>query len=221
MVDIDIDKILEKTEKMEEEKKKKQKVILISITSATVILLAIFIFFLINIILGEKSTVYYPLKSGIKFIYNKKNQSPEEWEILNKIENINNYECKILNVIDKGTFSSTQEYYYTGKKEGIIRMAISKDYGKKIKAGFKLLPARIKKGMEFKTGKIKDKIINAKVEEKETLSLPIGTLTTYRVHYKAEPYYDEIIWFAKNTGIVKKVDNVNNTELNIINMEER
>ncbi len=221
MVDVDIDKILEKTEKMEEEKKKKQKLVLILISSAAVILLVIFIFVLINIILGEKSTVYFPLKSGIKFIYNKKNQSPEEWEILKKVENINNYECKILNVIDKGTFFTKQEYYYAGKKEGIIRLAVSKDYGKKTKAGFKLLPPRIKKGMEFKAGKIKDEIVNAKIEEKETLSLPIGTLDTYRVHYKAEPYYDEIIWFAKNTGIVKKVDNVNNIELNIINMEQK
>ncbi len=221
MVDIDIDKILEKTEKAEAEKKKKQKLIINIISVFLKVLLIISVYFIINIIIGEKCITYFPLKSGIKFIYNKKNMSPEEWEILNILANINNFQCKILNIVDKGNFFSKQEYYYIDKKEGIIRLAVSYDYGKKTKDGFRLLPARIKKGKEFKAGKIKNKIINAKIEEKETMSLPIGELTAYRVHYIADPYFNEIIWFAKNTGIVKKVDNVAKIELNIINMEKK
>jgi len=221
MPEIDIDKILEKKEKMEEEAKKRNKIVLISSVIVGVILLGLISFFVIDKILGEKSKNYFPFKPGTKIIYNKKNMNPEEWIFMDKTENIGNYECKILNIEDKGNFSNRQEYYFIGKKEGIVRLAISNNFGKKTKVAFRLLPQRIKKGLTFTAGKEKDKIIEGKIENKETLSLPVGVVESYKVSYTAPPYIDEVIWFAKDIGVVKKVDNIRKIELNLIDMESK
>lgn len=221
MPEIDIDKILEKKEKMEKEARKRNKIILISVLIIGIILLGFISFLIIDKILGEKSNDYFPLKPGTKIIYNKKNMNPEEWYIIEKTENIGNYECRILNIVDKGNFSTRQEYYFLGKKEGIIRLAVSNNFGKKTKIAFRLLPSRIKQGNTFTAGKERDKIIEAKIESKETLSLPVGVIESYKVSYKATPYFDEVIWFAKDIGIVKKIDNIKKIELNLINMESK
>ncbi|MCX7698447.1 MAG: hypothetical protein N2114_03150, partial [Candidatus Goldbacteria bacterium] len=175
-------------------------------------------FVVINV-LGESSFNYFPLNAGEKLLYNRKNLSPEEWEVLNKTEKINNYDCKILNKTDKGNFSTIQEYYFQGKK-GIYKIAISKDYGKKKEDKFMLLPKRIKKGIVFNAGYHKGNLIKGKVVEKEQLSTPIGDVTAFKISYKATDYNVDI-WFAKGVGIIKLKNNLTGYELNLISGKEK
>ncbi len=214
MANIDVDKILEESEKREKQKEIKSKTTLGIIIAGSGLAAIIIATFVTLAVLGESSTNYFPLEPGDKFLYNRKNMSPEEWEVLNKTEKVSGYDCRILNKTDKGNFSTTQEYYFKGKK-GIYKVAISKDYGKKKEDKFVILPARLKKGNVFNAGYYKGNLIKGKILDKEKLSTPVGDVTAFKVQYKARDYNIDM-WFAKDTGLIKLKNNLTGYELNLI-----
>lgn len=219
MPEIDVDKILEKSEKREKQKEIKSKATLGIILAGSALIAIIIATFVVIAILGESSTNYFPLDPGVKLLYNRKNMSPEEWEVLNKTEKVNGYDCKILNRTDKGNFSTIQEYYYKGKK-GIYKIATSKDYGKKKEDKFIILPARLKKGIVFNAGYYKGNLIKGKVVDKENLSTPVGDVIAYKVQYKAKDYNVDM-WFAKGVGLIKLKNNITGHELSLISGKEK
>ncbi|MBP7791784.1 MAG: hypothetical protein KA120_01855 [Candidatus Goldbacteria bacterium] len=214
MAEIDVDKILEASEKREKQKKIQSKRTMGVIIAGVTLLIIIVATFAVITIRGESSTGYFPLNAGVKLLYNRKNMSPEEWEILNKTENVSGYNCKILNKTDKGNFSTTQEYYFKGKN-GIYKVAYSKDYGKKKEDKFIILPARLKKGVTFNAGYHKGNLIKGKVVDKEKLSTPIGDVSAFKVQYRTDGYNVDM-WFAKNIGVIKLKNNLTGYELNLI-----
>jgi|DewCreStandDraft_4_1066084.scaffolds.fasta_scaffold03822_5 hypothetical protein len=214
MAEIDVDKILEQSEKRDKQKEIKSKTTFGIIIAAAALALIIIATFIVIIVLGESSANYFPLYVGEKLLYNKKNMSPEEWEVLNKTEKINGYDCKILNKTDKGNFSTVQEYYFKGKK-GIYKVASSKEFGKKKDEKFMLLPSRLKKGTTFNAGYFKGNLIKGKIINKEKLSTPVGDVEAFKVQYRANNYSVDI-WFAKSVGIIKIKNNLTDYELNLI-----
>ncbi len=214
MAEIDVDKILEASEKREKQKEIKSKTTTGMIIAGSALATIIIATFVVIIVLGESSGNYFPLNTGEKLLYNRKNMSPEEWEILNKTEKVSGYDCKVLNKTDKGNFSTIQEYYFKGKK-GIYKIAVSKDYGKKKEDKFIILPSRLKKGIVFNAGYYKGNLIKGKVVDKEKLSTPVGDVTAFKVQYKATDYNVDI-WFAKGVGIIKLKNNLTGNELNLI-----
>ena len=214
MADIDVDKILEASEKREKQKKIKSKATIGIIIAGSGLAAIIIATFIVIAVLGESSVSYFPLNAGDKFLYNRKNMSPEEWEVLNKTGKVSGYNCIILNKTDKGNFSTIQEYYFKDKK-GIYKVAVSKDYGKKKEDRFVILPARLKKGAIFDAGYYKGNLIKGKVLDREKLSTPVGDVTAFKVRYKANDY-DVDMWFAKNTGLIKLKNNLTGYELNLI-----
>lgn len=214
MVDIDVDKILEASEKREKQKEIKSKATIGIIIASVVLAVIIIATFIFIVVLGESSTNYFPLNPGDKFLYNRKNMSPEEWEILNKTEKVNGYNCKIINKTDKGNFSTLQEYYFRGKK-GIYKVAVSKNYGKKKENRFVILPSRLKKGVCFNAGYYKGNLIKGEVLGKEKMSTPVGDLDAFKIKYKATNYNVDI-WFAKGIGLIKLKNNITGYELNLI-----
>lgn len=214
MADIDVDKILEASEKREKQKEIKSKATIGIIIASVVLAVIILATFIVIAVLGESSTNYFPLNTGDKFLYNRKNMSPEEWEILNKTEKVGGYNCKIINKTDKGNFSTIQEYYFKGKK-GIYKVAVSKNYGKKKEDKFVILPSRLKKGIIFNAGYHKGNLIKGNVLNKEKLSTPVGDVTAFKVQYKATNYNVDM-WFAKGVGLIKLKNNLTGYELNLI-----
>lgn len=214
MADIDVDKILEASEKREKQKELKSKTTTGIIIAGIALVAMIIATFFVIVVLGENSKNYFPLNPGDKYLYNRKNMSPEEWEILNKTEKVDGYKCVILNKTDKGNFSTIQEYYFKDKK-GIYKVAVSRDYGKKKRDNFFILPARLKRGVVFNAGYHKGNLIKGNIVNKEKLSTPIGEVTAFKIQYKAKDYNVDI-WFAKSVGLIKLKNNLTGYELNLI-----
>jgi hypothetical protein len=220
VAEIDIDRMLEKNEQKEkqEKRRKKLKIYLIALGAAAVIGTAsIFILLAVN---GEPAVSYFPAKAGMKYVYNKKGGSPEEWQIMEKTENLYGYDCVVINKIDKGTYLSRQDYYVMDKEQGIARLAYSENFGRKAKSVFKFLPYRIKTGREFDAGVEKGKVVKGAILDKETVSTPLGEIEAYRVEYKALPYYDMTAWYAKHIGLIRTVNNLTSEEMGIISAGE-
>jgi hypothetical protein len=220
MGDIDIDKMLEKQDKQEADKKRREKMksaaVIAGLAAAAVLLITI----IVIVMLGEKSTLYFPLENGGKYIYNRKNKSPEEWQMLKKTAMVGEYECYVLNKVDQMNYFSTQEYYNCGKN-GIIMLAVSKDYGKKNEQKFRLLPDRIKTGVKFTAGTVRNTVINAVVMEKDEMSTPVGEVPAYRVEYKAGDLMNREVWYAKDVGVIRITDKGTGDEMTLINRVEK
>ncbi len=220
MAEIDIDKMLEKQERQEADRKKREKIKIAAITGGIAAAAALLILIIVMVVIGEKGAGYFPVESGGKYIYNRKNKSPEEWQVLKKKAMVGEYECCVLNKVDQLNYFSTQEYYNVGKN-GIIMLAVSKDYGKKSGQKMRLLPDRIKKGVKFTAGTARNTMINAVVVEKEEMSTPVGEVPAYRVEYKAGDIFNREIWYGKGVGILKIIDRVTGDELTLINRVEK
>jgi hypothetical protein len=220
MAEIDIDKLLEKKEKQEQDRKKtellKKGLIFGGIGAAAALIIVI----IVMILLGESSAAYFPLDNTEKYVYNKKNKSPEEWQMQKKTAMVGEYECKVLNKIDKGYYFSVQEYYVAGKK-GIIRLAVSKDYGQKKEDKMRLLPERLKTGLEFDAGSIKNTPITGTVAETDELSTPVGECKAYRVEYRAGNYVNMDVWYGKGIGVIKYTDRVTGDQLDLVSGAEK
>ena len=131
MADIDIDKILEQSDKKEEVKQKESKTKIFIIAGAVVLAAAIIILISLSVVMGEKSLKYFPLKpTKGKFIYNRINLSPEEWKVLEKKETVGGFETTVINKIDQGNYFSTQEYYFVDKERQLKRKVPNTEYSK-------------------------------------------------------------------------------------------
>ena len=219
MADIDIDKILEQSEKKDEKKEAESKLKIILPVAGGVMLLAVIALVVIMAVLGERSTKYFPLDTEAKYVYNRMNLSPEQWSVLEKKEELGGFECTVINKIDQGNYFSKQEFYYAGKN-GIVRVGYSKNFGKKRVSKFGMLPAKIKEGTEFTAGKTKSTVIKGTIIGKETVSTPLGEYDAVKVTYKAGRFMDKTMWYAKGVGIIKIVDSLRNKKTDIISMEE-
>jgi hypothetical protein len=220
MAEVDIDKLLAKQEKQEQDRKKqemmKKGLIFGGIGTGAIIIIII----IVMVVIGESSSAYFPLENTGNYIYNKKNKSPEEWHILKKTAMVGEYECKVLNKTDEGYGFSAQEYYVAGKK-GIIRLAKSKDYGQKKEDKMRLLPERLKTGLEFDAGTIKNTPITGTVAETEELSTPLGECKAYRVEYRAGNYINLDVWYGKGIGVIKYTDRVSGDQLDLVSRVDK
>jgi hypothetical protein len=217
MADIDIDKMLANKEEQEKGEKRKKALMRGLIIGGACLAAAVIIVIVLFAILGEKSGSYFPLKSGVKYIYNRKNRSPQEWQVQKKTDMVGDYECVVLNKIDQGNYSSIQEYYCEIKK-GLARLAVSDDYGKKKDDKMLILPARMKQGVEFDAGSIRNVPIKAAVDSKETMSTPLGDIDAFKVRYRAQGYMDTDVWYGKDIGVIKMTDRITGDELSLISM---
>ncbi len=217
MVEVDIDKILENSEKKEVKEKAKSKTKFFIILGAAVLIAAGIISLVTITIIGESSAAYMPFVNGAKYTYNRSGKSPEEWNTMEKTKNIDGYVCQGINKVDKGTNLSYQDYYCVGKS-GIVRIAYSENFGQIKESPFGILPGRIKAGKEFEAGNIKDKIVYAKILAKEKVSTPVGVIEALKVEYSAEPYYHKTVWYGKGIGVIKEVNDLTNEERSIINV---
>jgi len=219
MVEVDIDKILERSEQKEIKKKTNKNSPLIISIAAVVLAACLVSIVIILTVRGESSTDYMPLQNGEKCTYNRTGKSPEEWDVMDKQKNINGYVCQAINKIDKETNLSYQDYYCVGDA-GIVRVAYSDNFGDIKEMQMGVLPARIKVGEEFTAGKIRDKVIYAKIVSKEKMSTMVGDVESIKVEYNADPYYKDTIWFGKGIGVVKEVDGLTNEERTLISVEK-
>ena len=169
------------------------------------------------LVLGEPSARYFPMDGRTKYIYNRKNKSPEEWQFKKNPELYGGFECSVLNRINQADYSSIQEYYVREKK-GIIKLAVSKDMGVKKPEKMRLLPERLKTGLEFDAGMIKNTPIIGRIVSREDLSTPVGDCRGYKIEYKAGKYIDMDVWYCKDVGVVRSVDRVSGGETGIISM---
>jgi hypothetical protein len=220
MADIDIDKMLEKKDREEAGKKQQAAMKKALIAGGLGVVAAAIILVIVLIMIGEKSLVYFPLSEGVKYIYNRKNKSPEEWQVLKKKDMVGEYECSVLNKVDQSNYFSTQEYYSVGGK-GIILLATSSDYGKKTGAKMRLMPYRIKDGIEFAAGSLKNTAITGMVLGREEMSTPVGDVQAYKIEYRAGSLMDREVWYAKGVGIIKVIDRISGDELTLINRVEK
>jgi len=220
MADVDIDKLLEKQEKQEKDRKNKDLLKKGLIFGGIGAAAAAIIIVIAVILLGESSAAYFPLENTGKYVYNKKNKNPEEWQFQQKTSMVGENECRVLNKIDKGDYFSVQEYYIAGKK-GIERLAVSKDYGQKKADLLLLLPARLKTGKQFDAGTIKNTAITGTIAETDVLSTPVGECKSYRVEYRAGSYVNFDVWYGKGVGIVKYTDKVSGDELDLVSRDEK
>ncbi|HDQ26264.1 MAG TPA: hypothetical protein ENN43_05900 [bacterium] len=220
MAEIDIDKMLEESEKREKQKQLKQKVTkaLIAASGAAAAVLVVFIF--VMAIMGEKSVAYMPLGSGQKLLFNVKGKAPEEWQFDVKKHQVEGVECSALVMTNQGNFSTKQEYYRFEKKAGLILAAYSSNYGKKYKAGLVILPERIKQGMEFAAGTYNNREITGKISEKEELSTPMGVIEAFKVDYSGSRYFDRVVWYAKGYGPVKIIDRASREEKTLVSVKQ-
>jgi hypothetical protein len=220
MAEIDIDKMLAKSEEKEKKEKSKKNLVFYLSALGAAIIIGIASFFTVKVVMGDPASAYFPLKPGIKYVYNIKGRNPQEWQVQPKTENLFGFDCSVINKVDKGTFLSRQEYYCVDKEQGLARLAYSDNFGQKVKDVFKLLPYRIKAGREFDAGMIKGQVIKGVVIDKQLISTPLGEIEAYRVEYKSSPYYDRSVWYAKDTGIIKDVNNLTAEEMSIISAGE-
>jgi len=155
MSDIDIDSILEKTEKKEKQKKQKDVLVRAGMIAGAAAAAAVAAIIIVLAVIGETSAPYFPMDGGVKYIYNRKNKSPEEWQFRKKAEMFGDFECRVLDKTNQADYSTMQEYYIREKK-GIIRLGISKDMGAKKAGKMRVLPERLKKGLVFDAGSVKN-----------------------------------------------------------------
>jgi len=219
MADIDVDKILEQSEKAEEKQLKEGLIKKLAIGGGAVGVAAIIALIIILVSLGERSAKYFPLEPGFKYVYNKKGKSPEEWKVLSKKTDIGGYSCSMINRIDQGNFSSKQEYYYTGK-EGVIRVAYSKNFGSKKESQLVVLPPRIKKGAKFSGGTIRGTEIEGVIQDREILNTFLGEVEALKVSYSGGKYVNKTVWYAEGVGLVKEEDRANRGEMGLISLEK-
>jgi hypothetical protein len=220
MAEVDIDKLLAKQEKKEEDDKKKalfKKGLIFAGVGAAVIITIIAV---VIIMLGESSAAYFPLENTSKYVYNKKNRSPEEWQVQAKTARVGDFDCKVMNKMDMENHSLIQEYYVAGKK-GIIMLAVSKDYGPKKESKMRLLPARLKKGLLFDSGTLKNTAITGTIAEIEELSTPVGDCKVYRVEYRAGNYLNRDVWYGKAVGVIKYNDKITGDQLDLVSRVEK
>lgn len=220
MAEIDIDKMLEQNEKKDKAKKDKARTSVIITVLGGVMLAAIAAVIIVILVMGESGSTFFPMDPGVKYVYNKKGKNPEERRFSEKKENLYGYECDVLNITDKGTYTSKQEYYAVDKEKGYARLAYSDNYGKKVKDVFVVLPYLIKDGKEWEAGMIKDKVVKAVITGRETMMMPVGEVEALRVEYKALPYMDMVIWYAKDYGVVKELNNLTADETSLISAGE-
>lgn len=220
MVEIDIDKVLEKQEKRELEQKKKEFIKKTLIYSGLGALGVLIVIIAVIVMLGESSSAYFPLENTGKYVYNKKNKSPEEWQVQQKTARVGEYDCVVLNRIDKGYYFSVQEYY-VANKGGIIKLAESKDFGQTREKKMRILPARLKTGLEFEAGTFKNTPINAVIAEKEELSTPVGDIMVYKVEYRAGNYLNLDVWYGKGVGVIKYQDRVTGDQLDLVSRVDK
>lgn len=220
MADIDIDKMLEQSEKKEKSKKDKSRINTIIMASAGAVALAVIGVITAMLIMGEAGSSFFPLEPGVKYIYNKKGKNPEERRFTDKKESLYGYECSVLNITDKGSYTTRQEYYAVDREKGYARLAYSDNYGKKVQDVFVVLPYLIKDGKEWQAGKIKDKVVTAVIAGREAMMMPVGEVEAIRVEYKAVPYMDMVVWYAKDFGVVKELNNLTADETSLISAGE-
>jgi hypothetical protein len=220
MAEIDIDKMLEQDEKKEKAKKAKSLATTLAIVGGSLIALALAAVIVITLVMGESGSSYFPTASGIKYVYNKKGRNPEERSFLPKKENLYGYDCAVLNILDKGTYSTRQEYYCVDKEKGYARLAYSDNHGAKVKDVFVIMPYLIKEGRQWNAGMIKDKVVKAVIAGREKMNTPAGETEAVRVEYKAAPYMDETVWYAKDIGVIKEQNNLTADEMSLISAGE-
>jgi hypothetical protein len=220
MAEVDIDKLLAKQEKQEQDRKQKEMLKKGLMFGGIGAAAAVIIIVIVMILLGESSAAYFPLKNTGKYVYNKKNKSPEEWQVQSKPAMVGEYECAVLNKMEMGSHSLTQEFYVAGKK-GIIRLATAKDYGQKKQDKMRLLPGRLKKGLEFDAGTVKNTPITGVVAETEELSTAAGECKAYMVEYRAGNYLNLDVWYGRDIGVIKYTDRVTGDELDLVSKAEK
>jgi hypothetical protein len=220
MAEVDIDKLLAKQEKLEEERKKKEMLKKALMFGGIGAAAAIIIIIIVITLLGESSAAYFPLENTGKYVYNKKNKSPEEWQIQSKTGRVGDYECAVLNKMEVGTHMLTQEFYVAGKK-GIIKLAESKDYGQKKQDKMRLLPERLKKGIVFEAGSLKNTPITGTVTETEELSTAVGECRAFKVEYRAGEYMNKDVWYGKGVGVINYTDRVTGDQLDLVSKVEK
>ncbi|MCE5300876.1 MAG: hypothetical protein LLG37_08425 [Spirochaetia bacterium] len=216
MDEIDIDKMIEKKERKEKAEKKSALIRMVVCISAGVVTLACIACVAVILLTGDRGESYFPLDKGMKYIYNRTGAAPEEWTVSDKTENISGYECFVMNITDKGTYMSRQEYYCVDEEQGIARLAYSENYGARVQEVFKLMPHRLKTGEQFNAANIRGATVKAVVGKKETVSTSAGEYEAYSIDYRAPGVYDMTVWYAKDIGIVKKKDNISGAETGII-----
>lgn len=220
MAEVDIDKLLEKSEKQEADKKKKdiiKKAAIFGGIGAAAALIAVLI---IVSAMGEKSAAYFPLEDTGKYIYNRKNKSPESWQIKTKKAMVGQDECAVLDRIDQGNFFSKQEYYISDKK-GVLMLAVSKDSGTKTAQKLRILPYRMKAGLVFEAGTVKNTPITATIAEKEEMSTPVGEINVWKVEYRAGNYMDTDVWYGEGAGIIKYVDRKAGDQIDLVSRVDK
>jgi hypothetical protein len=220
MAEIDIDKMLAQSEKAEKAKKVKSQMAMLVIAGGSVAALAIIGVITVILLIGEPAGLFFPTNSGIKYLYNKKGKNPEERSFVEKKENLYGYECSVLNIVDKGSYTTRQEYYCVDKEKGYARLAYSNNHGKKEKDVFVIMPYKIKDGKEWNAGMVKDKVVKAVIAGREKMMTPVGESETIRVEYKAAPYMDMTVWYAKDMGIIKEKNNLTADEMSLISAGE-
>jgi hypothetical protein len=220
MAEIDIDKMLEQNEKKDKAKKAKSWMMTLVIAGCGAAVLAIAGIIITMLIIGEPGSSFFPTTPGIKYVYNKKGKNPEERSFLDKKENLYGYVCSVLNITDKGSYTTRQEYYCVDKEKGYARLAYSFNHGPKEKDIFVIMPYNIKDGKQWNAGMVKDKVVKAVIVGREKMTTPAGELEAIRVEYKAAPYMDEVIWYAKDLGVVKEQNNLTADETSLISSGE-
>jgi hypothetical protein len=220
MADIDIDKMLEQSEKKEKEKKAKSMISNLVIAGGGAAMLIIAAIIIIMLVAGEPGSSYFPTDTGMKYLYNKKGKNPEERSFLGKKENLYGYECSVLNIVDKGSYTTRQEYYCYDKEKGYARLAYSDNHGMITKDVFVILPNIIKEGRQWNAGIFKGSVVKAQITGREKMMTPEGTLETIVVEYKAIPYMDLTVWYAKDLGVIKEKNNLTADETSLISSGE-
>jgi hypothetical protein len=219
MADIDIDKILEQTEKKEKSAKNRRLVIISMAGVIAAALVTVGIIAALKIIGGEDSSPYMPLRSAEKLLYNRIGGATEKWQALEKTEVVDGIECRVMNVIDQSNFFSYQYYYYTSE-QGIVLYVTSENFGEKNRAQMIILPPRITGSKSFSAGTVRGKEITATLTVKEEVMCPAGIMDSVRVDYKADGVLDRTVWYVKDTGIVKITDRIKNEELILLAVEK-
>ncbi|HPN65274.1 MAG TPA: hypothetical protein PK247_08715 [Candidatus Goldiibacteriota bacterium] len=219
MAEIDIDKMLEKREQMGVTGKKsgnKMNLIYIAYIAAGAAVLITAAVVVLNV-LKPNYQEYFPVENSGVMLFNVSGKSPERWEFLDKKESINGADHAILNRTDTGNNFTVQEYYSAGKT-GIIKAYTSENFGEKKPYGMLMLPAKVKKGAEFKAADTAAGPIMGTVSEEEVLITTAGDMETVRVDYKGGRATDKSVWYAKGAGVIKTDDRGKNEQMAIISI---
>ncbi len=210
MPEIDIDKMLEEREKKEEvklKKKKTQNLALYIAVISVVLAAAVGVFIVIG---GENASDYFPFDSGKIVNVNLSGGSPEQWHFLEKPENYAGYECYVFNKTDLSNNTSVQEYY-TETEEGITLLAVSDNFGNKIKNIMVMLPSKLKAGKKFKSAETVNGLVVGFEKSSEG--------RTVRIDYKGEGV-DLSAWYAKGIGLIKTEDRISGKIYGLISVQQ-